>query len=88
MNSRSTSLPFRLTYRDAASQNPRLERTKNPVGLMLLKRQSNNNNDKRVPKCEAYAWNTDFNQRSGSIFHGAFYHSLTSRLPFLQIYFP
>lgn len=62
---------------DAASQNPRLEKTKNPVGLMLVKRQNNRNNNK-PPKCEAYAWNTDFSQRQGAIFHGAFYHALTS----------
>lgn len=61
------------------SQNPRLKRTDNPVGLML-KRQRQNNRNTRIPKCEAYAWNTDFPQRPGALFHGAFYHSLTSEL--------
>jgi hypothetical protein len=77
-----TCLPPTRTYRDALSQNPQLKKTNYPVGLMLKRQQKKST---KIPKCQAYAWNTDFPQRPGALFHGALYHSLTRELPPFRI---
>lgn len=49
-------------------------------GIMLAKTNSKSGSSggKAVPLvCEAYKYNTDFNQRAGAIFHAALYHLLT-----------